>query len=179
MHGVALSGHNRVRLATSICSFGVRRLQLSQVLVEELGDERSERTHDDGKIKELATLGPGEIFGEMALVIDHVRAASVEALENTNLIVITREVLQRKLARSDSTVQAIFKMLVRRMAVANETVVGKKTNPSDLIKSSQDAYDNILAALPASQQTTFEDGVKPHLDALVNAIEAFNERYSK
>jgi CRP-like cAMP-binding protein len=42
----------------------------------------------------LAALGPGAIFGEMALVSDAPRAASVRAVEPTQVLVASREVLE-------------------------------------------------------------------------------------
>ena len=47
-------------------------------------------TERDGKKIELAVLGKGEIVGEMALISDQVRSASVETLEDCNLILISR-----------------------------------------------------------------------------------------
>jgi serine/threonine-protein kinase len=41
----------------------------------------------------LETMGPGDVFGEMALLLDEPRAASVEALEPSTLLVLDRATL--------------------------------------------------------------------------------------
>jgi hypothetical protein len=45
----------------------------------------------------LATMGPGDVFGEMALLLDEPRAASVEALEPVTLLVLDRATLDEGL----------------------------------------------------------------------------------
>ncbi len=47
----------------------------------------------------LAAFGPGAIFGEMALVSDAPRAASVEAVEGSRVLVMARDILEREGAR--------------------------------------------------------------------------------
>ncbi|MDH5722122.1 MAG: cyclic nucleotide-binding domain-containing protein [Alphaproteobacteria bacterium] len=71
----------------------------------------------DGKIAEIATLGPGQICGEMALIQDETsrRTASVKALSDCNLIVITRTAFEDKLENCDPTIKAIVEMLVDRI----------------------------------------------------------------
>lgn len=49
----------------------------------------------DGQETVLAALGPGAIFGEMALVTDTPRAASVVAVEGVRLLVLSRPALER------------------------------------------------------------------------------------
>lgn len=56
-------------------------------------------TERDGKKIELAVLGKGEIVGEMALISDQVRSASVETLEDCNLILISRPEFEERLKK--------------------------------------------------------------------------------
>lgn len=74
----------------------------------------------DGETVELAQLGMGEICGEMALINEELRSASVKAIEDCNLIVITRRAFEDKLNSSDPTIQAIVKMLIDRIVGFNE-----------------------------------------------------------
>ena len=45
------------------------------------GSFRVTREHSDGRAITLATLGPGEVFGELAMLDGDIRSASAEALE--------------------------------------------------------------------------------------------------
>lgn len=44
----------------------------------------------DGGRETLGTMGPGDVFGEMALLLDEPRAASVEAVERTSVLVLDK-----------------------------------------------------------------------------------------
>ena len=77
----------------------------------------------------LAKLEAGQIFGEMALLDGSDRKASVRALENTNLIVISRKAFQKKLDKSDPTMKAIIQMLSERVLSNNYDADGYSRNP--------------------------------------------------
>jgi CRP-like cAMP-binding protein len=78
----------------------------------------------EGKRVSLGILGPGEIFGEMALFNDGKRTASVQALEDCNLILITRQSLEEKLRKTDPTIRAIVRMAFHRLSGGNKVIAG-------------------------------------------------------
>ena len=53
------------------------------------------RTSEDGVEVTLATMGPGESFGEMALLTGEPRSASVETLESCGILVISKRPFDR------------------------------------------------------------------------------------
>jgi serine/threonine-protein kinase len=53
--------------------------------------------HVDGREETLTTMGPGDVFGEMALLLDEPRAASVQAAEPVTLLVLDRATLSEGL----------------------------------------------------------------------------------
>lgn len=132
-----------------------------------------------GRPVELARLDTGEIFGEMALAADMPRTATVKALEDCTLIVITREILDKKLARSDSTIQAIIKMMIKRMAASNQELVKKRGNIAELKKSSHEIYENVARGLTSEEKKIFEENVKTKLDEFIEAAERFASRFAK
>ena len=128
---------------------------------------------------ELARLGIGQMFGELALIFDAPRMASVKSLEETNLIMITRDVLKRKLERSDPTVKAIVEMLTKRIISANNAAFNKDSSIEDVVMTTRMMYENILSGLSDSQKRTFQNGVLPNLEALLDSIEAFKGRLNQ
>ena len=61
------------------------------------GQARAIRSHTDGRTITLATFGPGDIFGELAMFEDERRSATVEAIEPTTVV----GVLGRRHAQAD------------------------------------------------------------------------------
>ena len=62
----------------------------------------------------LATRGPGEVIGEMALLQDSPRSASARASEEAEMIAIPRAEIDELLATSPEAVRALFRVLLER-----------------------------------------------------------------
>ena len=67
----------------------------------------------------LREMGPGEVFGEMALVTQRPRSATVIAVEDVTAIVITREMLAQEL-EAGSWLGALVRSLVDRFRDLDE-----------------------------------------------------------
>lgn len=75
------------------------------------------RTHNDKK-QHLATLGRGEIFGEMSLIDNQPRMASVCAAEDAQLVCISQNSLQTRLSKleqNDKVLHFLLKTMARRL----------------------------------------------------------------
>ncbi len=129
----------------------------------------------EGKETVHATLKAGQIFGEMALVFDEKRTASVRALENSNVIVITREALKQKLDKTDPTIKAIVEMLSQRILTANNSRVKRKQNVDELAAGANVVYQTVLTHLPEDKQDDFKSDVLPKLKAFLSAIQKFKD----
>ncbi len=66
------------------------------------------------KEMDITTMGPGSIFGEMALIENQPRSASVEALEHVELIEINEEQFQRYFAAQPQVLMALMKTMSAR-----------------------------------------------------------------
>jgi CRP/FNR family cyclic AMP-dependent transcriptional regulator len=86
------------------------------------GSFRVTREHPDGRAITLATLGPGDIFGELAMLDREVRSASVEALADGELLALPGGEVRSLLARHPEIAVKLVAALVRRLRAANERI---------------------------------------------------------
>jgi len=86
------------------------------------GSFRVTREHSDGRAITLATLGPGDIFGELAMLDGEVRSASVEALGDGELLALPAGEVRALLARHPEITVKLIAALVRRLRAANERI---------------------------------------------------------
>lgn len=63
----------------------------------------------------LATRGPGDVFGEIALIIDTPRTATVRARTDTDLVGIGRDDLRKLLQISPSAAASLFDIVLSRL----------------------------------------------------------------
>ena len=80
------------------------------------------KTTEDGKTIILRTCGPGEILGEMALLSDEPRSASVQAVEDTKAAVLTKEVISQNLRKLPPYMEKIVSTLTQRLSSISERV---------------------------------------------------------
>lgn len=77
---------------------------------------------DEGKEVIVSLLGPGDYFGEMSLVDDHPRSASIETLEPAELVVISQDEFKASLARNFDMCLAFMRCLVGRLRSADKKI---------------------------------------------------------
>src|ERR1700753_587334 len=83
------------------------------------GSFRVTREHSDGRAITLATLGPGEIFGELAMLDGDRRSASAEAITDGTLLALPATDVGGLLGRTPEIALKLVAGLVRRLRQAN------------------------------------------------------------
>jgi CRP/FNR family transcriptional regulator, cyclic AMP receptor protein len=84
------------------------------------GHARALREHPDGRQITLATFGPGDIFGELAMFDDERRSATVEATDTLEVLGILGGDMRRLLRRHPDMAVMLVIALGRRLRAANE-----------------------------------------------------------
>jgi CRP/FNR family cyclic AMP-dependent transcriptional regulator len=77
---------------------------------------------DDGREVILSMLGPGDFFGEMALLDNEPRSATAIAVEETELLSLHRTDFQSVLTDNRSITTALIKVLTARLRRANHQI---------------------------------------------------------
>ena len=76
----------------------------------------------DGKEVILTIIGPGEFFGEMGLIDDNPRSASVVAIEPCELLSITKRDFRKCMAENFEMAMTVMRGLVRRLREADRKI---------------------------------------------------------
>jgi CRP-like cAMP-binding protein len=84
------------------------------------GHARAVREHADGRQITLATFGPGDFFGELAMFDDERRSATVEAVDALEVLGIPGVDMRALLARHPEIAVKLVISLGRRLRAANE-----------------------------------------------------------
>ena len=126
------------------------------------GHARAIRSHPDGRTITLATFGPGDIFGELAMFEDERRSATVEAIETISVVGVLGPDMRRLMIEHPEISTRLVIALGRRLRESNERL----TRQSFQTVQSRVAVvlGNLVAELVAAGQ--------PESDVLVTATQS-------
>ncbi|HMN83105.1 MAG TPA: cyclic nucleotide-binding domain-containing protein [Burkholderiaceae bacterium] len=86
------------------------------------GRAKVQRSDSEGKEVILAVIGPREFFGEMSLIDDSPRSASVITIESCDFMAINKDSFKAMLAQSPDIAMQIMRGLVRRLREADKKI---------------------------------------------------------
>jgi CRP/FNR family cyclic AMP-dependent transcriptional regulator len=80
----------------------------------------SQQDSATGESFSLATLGAGDMFGELSLIDAQTRSASANATRNTELIVLSREIFWQKAHQDTDYLQSLLRFLSQRIRAIDQ-----------------------------------------------------------
>ena len=84
------------------------------------GHARAVRQHSDGRTLTLANFGPGEVFGELAMFDSDRRSATIEAIDDLDLLAILGADMQRLMREHPDIAVKLVVTLGRRLRELND-----------------------------------------------------------
>jgi len=135
---------------------------------------------ENGGTEVLATMGPGEIFGEMSMIDDAPRSATVTALEETEVIVIERSRYIQPLESANPMMNLILRVVLSRFRDARRQVAGGSSHPPEEDASMKEiralAFDRIQferEMREGLERSEFEMHYQPIVDLESGSIAGF------
>jgi CRP-like cAMP-binding protein len=126
------------------------------------GHARALREHAGGRQITLASFGPGDIFGELAMFDDERRSATVEALDDLEVLAILGGDMRRLMHEHAAIAVKLAVSLVRRLRRANERLASQ---------SFQTVQSRVAAVLAQLVQQAQAEGA-PARDVQITATQA-------
>jgi CRP/FNR family transcriptional regulator, cyclic AMP receptor protein len=130
--------------------------------IVQAGHARALREHQDGRQITLATFGPGDIFGELAMFDDERRSATVEAIDDLDVVGILGGDMRRLMREHPDIAVKLSIALGRRLRAANERLARQ---------SFQTVQSRVALVLSQLVDQARSEGAEPS-DVLVRATQA-------
>jgi CRP-like cAMP-binding protein len=126
------------------------------------GHGRAIRTHGDGRTITLASFGPGDFFGELAMFEDELRSATVEAIDPMSVIGVLGPDMRRLMSEHPQIAMRLVISLGRRLRETNERLSRQ---------SFQTVQSRVAVVLGNLVEEAIADG-REGADVLVTATQA-------
>jgi len=126
------------------------------------GHARAVRQHSDGRVLTLANFGPGEVFGELAMFDSDRRSATIEAIDDLDLLAILGADMQRLMRQHPDIAVKLVITLGRRLREVNDRLTRQS------FQTVQSRVATVLAELVRDAQS---EGA-PGADVLITATQA-------
>src|SRR3954465_8903220 len=89
------------------------------------GHARALREHQDGRQITLATFGPGDIFGELAMFDKERRSATIQTIDAVEALAVLGPDMRRLMLRRPQLAVALAGNLARRLRATNERLANQ------------------------------------------------------
>ena len=126
------------------------------------GHARAVRQHSDGRTLTLANFGPGEVFGELAMFDSDRRSATIEAIDDLDLLAILGADMQRLMREHPDIAVKLVVTLGRRLRELNDRLTRQS------FQTVQSRVATVLSELVRAAQS---EGARES-DVLVTATQA-------
>lgn len=103
----------------------------------------------DGKRIPVARVKKGEFFGEMAIIDSRPRRNSAMALEDCTLSLVSKDMIEEKLAASDPLVRTVLHMLSNSLRMVHDAYAPKGRSITDSVRDIREQARHIKSYLEA------------------------------
>lgn len=117
---------------------------------------------EKGLIQSLGTRGPNSLIGEMALVDNKPRTATIRALEDCELLEITRQDFERRVDNADPIIQMVMQVILSRYRdmITHAHIIGR---PKD-VKALENLEKGFVEQTNAVENIKLNNDLKEALD---------------
>ncbi len=132
--------------------------------------------HDGKHELKVAEMGPGDLFGEMALITHGARTATVRAIDDCTLTIITRDEVEGKIKRIDDVaIRALINVLAERLRRTTRQQFDQYLGIAELQDRIAGVVDSVDLELDEKDRETFREEVTP----LLNNLQTILDKYKK
>jgi CRP-like cAMP-binding protein len=128
----------------------------------------------DGRELKVAELGPGDIFGEMALINNEPRSATVRTMDDCTLTVISRDEIEGKIRRiDDKAIRALINVLAERLKESTQGQFMHYKNLADFQERVQSLMEKAQEGMEEKKRADFRRDVEPLLKDLQGVLDKY------
>ena len=127
-----------------------------------------------GRNVKIAEAGPGSIVGEMAILGEGERSASIVTSADSILVSISAGDIEKALRSSDHLMQQIMRLMATRLKDTNARLIRQNMELKEFEEAAELTVKNIGLHIPQNKQNAFKNEVVPLLDKLKDTLSKYH-----
>lgn len=129
---------------------------------------------EEGHELKVAELGPGDTFGEMALLNHQLRSATVRVLEECTVTVISKSEIERRLESiDDPDIRKLITALAGRLQSATKGQMEQYKNLNEFQDRMAGMADRAKLGIDESKKEQFREEIEPILNQMQNVFDKY------
>lgn len=129
---------------------------------------------DGAHIVSVSKLGRGEIFGEMSIIQHTQHSASVKALEQTTLTVISKSDIEKMIDKIEQqALRALLRVLSDRLKKSNQKQLQHYKSLAEFHDHMTGLIDKISTSINTDEQDNFRKEAEPLLEQLTDLLDHY------
>lgn len=142
----------------------------ARAYVVQSGEVRSYVIEEDGRETDIETFGPGRIVGEISLMSDEPLGINYEAVENTQVIMVTRAEFQKKISKIDDNIATILQHITDKLNAQSLRNIDEARERSRIHPKTSEAFEKLVTGLSENERDKYIRNVLPHMNEMIKAI---------
>jgi len=110
----------------------------------------------EGQLIQIGTRGAGSIIGEMAMIDDKPRTATVRALDDCSVMEISRDDFSRRVDQADPVLKMVMRVIMSRyrdvISRTQTVTIGHPISTAEDTENSDEAHDIALSAIKINNE---------------------------
>jgi CRP/FNR family transcriptional regulator, cyclic AMP receptor protein len=122
----------------------------------------------------IAEMVAGDLFGEMSLITHEPRSATVRAVEDTVLTIISKDEIESKIGTiKDKAIRALINVLAARLRNSTQGQLTQYKSLAEFQDRVTGIVDSVEQGIDADQRAAFSDEVSPLLNDLQKILDKY------
>ncbi len=118
----------------------------------------------------IEKFGTGTIIGEKNLMFDEPATISYEALSVVTVVTITRQDFQKKLTKTDKTVNTVLDYAIKKISNYENAEKNKAINKPENDSSSIALVNSLTQSLSDEKKSKYREALLPHMNGIMHEI---------
>ncbi|MBX2834560.1 MAG: cyclic nucleotide-binding domain-containing protein [Micavibrio sp.] len=129
-----------------------------------------------GETIEVGQYREGNIIGETNLIIDTPTPLTFEAVNETTVVILSRQEFEKKLSSIDTSILNVIIMMIQKLKTYEHESMDQAIEKNRLHGKASEIVEHLIRDMNGPRKERYRDVMQPHFNILCNALEDLKQQ---